>query len=682
MKFVHPEFLWALSAIAIPIIIHLFNFRKYKTLYFSSLTFIKKVDQQTRSTKKLKHLLVLFLRILAITAAVLAFAQPYFPVDKSSSPSGKPVLAIYIDNSFSMTSKGTDGELISEAREFARKMINQTSADTRILLSTNMMNGIEQRLISKIEALDQLDKIEPISITRRLDDVINWQKGVIDQENETKQKIGTRQFVFFSDFQKSTARFNQLNKDSLSYFYPVLLKPQKRENIYIDSIWFSSPIRKVGQNNELNIRIANSGDAEALNLQLRAEINGIRRDAFVDIPGLGKQTTQINYSEVKPGYKKGKITINDRQLFWDDDFYFSYFVDDKTDVLILNGEQSVDAVEKVYRLEKYYQTDVKEYNAFTLDQLKGKDLVILNGINSIPSGTKAILEDFARTGGTIALFPGTKINFGDWNAMLTSFDMPGLGPLRNNGTKIEKLMYEDPFFSGMFEKKPGNLNIPALKTVYSVTGGQKSQYLDLIRLQNGQGLFMHSSGQLNVFLFSSSLHPDFGSFTSDAIFPSILLRVGELSQRKAPLTVTIGSDNNFPVYSKRNNDQAVHLVNDPIDFIPSLKTVGLINYISLSGQEALETLTAGTYKMTDPSFLGYLSMNYDRIESDISAYDKTTIEDSLSLNGIKNVTMSEVADTHSLTKIDLEKPKEFWKLFILLSLIFLLLELIVLKFWK
>ena len=116
MKFVYPEFLWAFGVLIIPIIIHLFNFRKYKTLYFSSLRFIQFVDQQTRSTQKLKHLLVLIARILAFSFFVIAFSQPYIPASNSNSKGGKPVISIYIDNSFSMAMKGTEGELISEAR--------------------------------------------------------------------------------------------------------------------------------------------------------------------------------------------------------------------------------------------------------------------------------------------------------------------------------------------------------------------------------------------------------------------------------------------------------------------------------------------------------------------------------------------------------------------------------------
>jgi len=77
MSFVYPWFLWALLAIAIPIIIHLFHFRRFKTVYFTNVKFLKEVKEQTSARSKLKHLLVLCSRILAIAALVFAFAMPY-----------------------------------------------------------------------------------------------------------------------------------------------------------------------------------------------------------------------------------------------------------------------------------------------------------------------------------------------------------------------------------------------------------------------------------------------------------------------------------------------------------------------------------------------------------------------------------------------------------------------------
>ncbi len=682
MKFVYPEFLWALFALAIPIIIHLFNFRKYKTLYFSSLQFIKHVDQQTRSTQKLKHLLVLALRLLVYTFLIFAFAQPYIPANEGSETAGKPVLAIYIDNSYSMTAKGTEGELLSEAREMSRKMINAASLETRILLSTNAMSGIEQRLLTKVDALDYLDKIEPSALVRSLDDVLNWQRAFIDKEHQNNQKIGVRQYVFFSDFQKSSAKTAELTEDAFSFYYPVKLTPQASENIYIDSVWFNSPIQRIGQNNELNIRVVNAGDEALTNVELHCEITGIRRDVFMDIPANQKATTVINYTEQSGGYKKGTLSVNDKQLFWDDDYYFSYFVDNQTNILIVNGNGATPAVSQVYNLERYYKVKSIDENAFTLDELNQVDLVFVNGMNELPSGMAQNLKEFAQSGGTLALFPGAKANLGTWNNLLQELQLPSLGAVQASGTKIEKLVYDDPFFHEMFEKKKENLNLPSVRKAYRAISSGSTSYYDLIRLQNGSPLLLRSGGSINTFLFTSSLDNEFSSFTTDALFPSIVLRIGEMSQRKAPISLTIGKESFFPLYKKQSGETPIHIKNKDVDFIPQIKQEGLINYLSLSGMEALENLKAGNYAIWDEKKEGELSLNYDRTESSIACFNESEIVSLLEEKGLKNVSFSEINEGQSLTKIDIEKPFEYWKTAILFALIFLICEMLVIKFWK
>ena len=79
MRFAYPEFLFALSLIAIPIVIHLFNFRRFKKIYFTNVKFLKDIKEETTSRSKLKHLLVLLSRILAVSFLVFAFAQPFIP---------------------------------------------------------------------------------------------------------------------------------------------------------------------------------------------------------------------------------------------------------------------------------------------------------------------------------------------------------------------------------------------------------------------------------------------------------------------------------------------------------------------------------------------------------------------------------------------------------------------------
>ncbi|MFA6868191.1 MAG: BatA domain-containing protein, partial [Bacteroidales bacterium] len=77
MIFLYPSFLFGLFALVIPIIVHLFNFRKYKIFYFSNTQFLQSLQQQTKHQSQVKKLIVLALRLLAITAIVMAFARPY-----------------------------------------------------------------------------------------------------------------------------------------------------------------------------------------------------------------------------------------------------------------------------------------------------------------------------------------------------------------------------------------------------------------------------------------------------------------------------------------------------------------------------------------------------------------------------------------------------------------------------
>ena len=85
MSFLNPYLLWGLLAVSIPVIIHLFNFRRFRRIYFTNVKFLEELQQQTRRQSQLRHILVMILRMLAITSLVLAFAQPYIPLDKTGA---------------------------------------------------------------------------------------------------------------------------------------------------------------------------------------------------------------------------------------------------------------------------------------------------------------------------------------------------------------------------------------------------------------------------------------------------------------------------------------------------------------------------------------------------------------------------------------------------------------------
>lgn len=682
MRFVYPEFLWALLALAIPVIIHLFNFRKYKTLYFSSLRFLKFVDQQTRSTQKLKHYLVLALRILALTSIVIAFAQPYIPVEESTGIGGKNVITIYLDNSFSMTAKGAEGELLSEAREFARKVITDANLETCFILHTNDLSGIEKRILTKPEALEYLDKIEIGPMIRTVNQVIAWERDFIRSEQKNGRRISASQHLLLSDFQKINCDFSEIETDNSYYYYPVRFSPQERSNLYIDSVWFTSPVRRIGSNNELNIRVVNESSEDLANVEIKFRLEGMSRDIFLDIPKNSNTETIINFTEKGAGYKQGKITVNDRQLFWDDDYFFSYAVKEQAGVLIINGETADLSVERIYGLEPYFKTSSISENSFNADELKTADLVVLNGLNEITSGMTEQLVAFAQSGGSLGIIPGKEIKTGSYNLLLDQLDLPSIGKINSVGTKIRTLEYDDPFFFGMFDKKRKELNLNAVSKSYGLSNGGRSNYFELMSLQNGQHLFVRSRNSFNAFLLATSLDPAFSSLTSESIFPAIILRMGELSQRPTPLAVTLGKDAVYPLYDVPQGEEPVHLVNDKVDFIPRTDRKGIVNYMILSGIESTENLTPGNYQIIGGQKKGSLSINLPREESRIDCMELDEVVEGLNLAGLKNVSASEIDQGQSLAKIDIDKPFEYWRVFIILALVFLCAEMLVLKLWK
>ncbi|HPS63841.1 MAG TPA: BatA domain-containing protein, partial [Bacteroidales bacterium] len=111
MQFVYPWFLLALGTLAIPILIHLFNFRRYKKVWFTNVQFLKEIQQETRKQSRLRQFLILMARLLAFACLVLAFSQPYIPAPgQQQRIKGPRAVSIYIDNSFSMEAVATEGK--------------------------------------------------------------------------------------------------------------------------------------------------------------------------------------------------------------------------------------------------------------------------------------------------------------------------------------------------------------------------------------------------------------------------------------------------------------------------------------------------------------------------------------------------------------------------------------------
>ena len=108
MNFLHPEFLYGLFALILPIMVHLFNFQRYKVVYFSNFHFLENLQMQTKRQSDVKRWILLLIRMLIVFFVVLVFAHPYFLDSKDKKVYSSNTICIFVDNSFSMGAKGDD----------------------------------------------------------------------------------------------------------------------------------------------------------------------------------------------------------------------------------------------------------------------------------------------------------------------------------------------------------------------------------------------------------------------------------------------------------------------------------------------------------------------------------------------------------------------------------------------
>jgi hypothetical protein len=192
MSFAYPGFLWALFTLSIPIIIHLFNFRRVQKILFSNTRLLRQVKEETTKRRRIKHWLILLSRLLFIFFLVLAFAQPFFPASDQLS-SGKNVV-LYIDNSYSLSAMLPDkSRALDMATGYANEIIEAFPMDTRYKLLTNDFAPFSNNYKTKSEISDLLSLIRFSNVSRNLTDI-----------QKRMDKTGTPDVFIISDFQKST----------------------------------------------------------------------------------------------------------------------------------------------------------------------------------------------------------------------------------------------------------------------------------------------------------------------------------------------------------------------------------------------------------------------------------------------------------------------------------------------
>ncbi len=685
MSFIYPGFLFALFALAIPIIIHLFNFRKFKKILFTNVRFLREIKQDTQSRSKIKHLLILLSRLLAVAFLVLAFAQPYIPSGKGNILSGTKAVSIYIDNSFSMDALGKNGSLIETAKKKAREIARAYKASDRFQLLTNDFEARHQRLLNREEFLQLVDEVQTSAAVRKLDEVISRQTEALNNSEVMDAKTGKTAYEI-SDFQKTTTNPESIKSDTTLSISLVPVIPSKVNNLFIDTCRLNIPFIQLNTSNELIVKIRNNSTEATENIPVKLTINGVQKAlTSVTIDPNSSIETKLPFTISEAGWQQAQLSITDYPVTFDDSYFFSFNVKDHLNILAINGTSPNRYLQALFGNDSYFVFNNSSVNQVDYSSFNSYQLIVLNEVKDISSGLAQELKKYAEDGGTAFIFPSPDANLSSYKNFLEPLGINYPVQLITSEEKIVKIESQHSVFADVFENKksvPDNLDLPVVKKYFQLSKNLRTKEETLLKLTSGNTFLCMNEYKKGAFFLSSvPLNEDFSNLPKHAIFVPVILKSAFRASSEIHPPLIIGKDEEVETGNLNTlGENVFHLVNDELKFdvIPEVKNVDNKSFISVHDQ----VKKAGNYALkSDSKTQSYISFNYDRNESALSCFTPDELNEiiqkrsDLKLNSVS----PENADlTHTI--IQLSEGVRLWKYCVILALLFLAMEVLLIRF--
>ncbi|MEQ9231739.1 MAG: BatA domain-containing protein, partial [Cyclobacteriaceae bacterium] len=513
MNFAFPQFLWALTALSIPIIIHLFNFRRTTRVFFSNNRLLKQIKQETTQKRNLKRYLILASRLLFILFLVLAFAQPFLPAKEQVSAARNIVL--YLDNSFSMTAQvGEKVRALDAGTGFIREIAELFPPDTRYKLITNDFAPFSNSFKTKTEILDLLTQIRLSAVSRTVEEV---------DKRMGSEKAGSDIF-WISDFQKSTSGLDGAFKaDSASQWHLVPVAFGQSSNIFVDTVYLENPFVIGGEKNVVNIRLHNVGSKRTEGLIVKLVINNIQTGAVsVDLEPNSYAEASFDLASGMRGLNEAKISFTDFPISFDNEFYFTLNFTETIRVVEIKSTNDNAFVERVFgnrQLFSYrgFQSDNVDYSL-----LNQADLVVINGINAIDNSLAATISSNLENLGAVLIIPGDRPELNTYKNLMP---YPNASiSAESEMTILDKPDFKNPFFANVFEEQSPAMEMPSAIPVLD-WGADRSA---ILKFRNTKPFLSHSG---KIFVMSSPLQRSYTNFYNHALFVPVMYRIAAAAKK-------------------------------------------------------------------------------------------------------------------------------------------------------
>jgi len=627
IHFIYIGMLAGLAGVLLPLIIHLFARRKYRRIEFSTTVFLKEIQNQKMRQVRLRQVLLLIFRCLAVLFIVLAFARPTLtghsgPLKAKSQSS----MVVVMDRSFSMRRPGLFDKAQNRALALAELL---ESGDEAMILWCESGNPTAEPAFYQREDIlrDRIFQHQPSWENANLYEGIRRAAAHLDKSSNINKEI-----VLISDFQASSFR-DTISAGGWDGSLFMLQIPSERDNVTIleggidNIIQPSLPV-------EIYCIVKNYGGRKINDLVARVYISGEpAAQKTISLNSGEQKRIAFRVSPGSSGWIPGSIRLDNDSFTWDDIWYFSLFVPDRREVLILGGGdndiQPFRLSLKPDRRGTGFEIKTALYGEDWTDGLASSDVLIITNFPNLNFEEAAHIRKFVRNGGGLFIAPGDRTGLKSLNENLVT-PLSGqknilMGEPIGTGEaqpflSIDHIDADHPILKGVFEPGMENVRSPHFYKAVDLMGNCDP----VIRLENGMVLLAgFGAGKGKVLVFTSGMSASWSDMAVSTFFiPMIFRSISYLSAPAAghtshwtggTVSYQVAGDPGLNYYTQYPTDEREQIVPENENMNMMLR----IQHAKLPGHYAF---------YQEDSLLGLGAVNIHPVESDFDIIDRSDIE--------------------------------------------------------
>ena len=640
MLFKYPELLWAFFLLLIPILIHLFQLRRFKKTPFTNVKLLQKVVAQSRKSSEIKKWLLLISRVLLLSGLILAFSQPYLA--RESAAYDKETV-IYLDNSFSMQAKTDNGTLLQDA---VQKLLKDLPKDKTFNLFTN------DRVFSNTTLPDIRNDLLTLPYTYNqleLKEILLKGKNFFSQDEKSIKYL-----VLISDFQNRKAIQVSDTLGSIQTFL-VRLKPENYDNTVLDSAY----IAKVNPSTiDLSVNLTTTGKLATIPVSLYNDGKLTAKTAAIFDKN---RKSNIIFTLPSDEVINGRIEISDIGLPYDNQLFFNINQKDKIKVLSISESDS-EFLKRIFTEDEFIFMDVGIKN-INYSDLESQNLIILNELKTIPVSLKNTLSDYTQKGGHLLIIPSFEANIENYNSFIGKYFSTAISNRIDEERNITQINFDHPLYKNVFVQRVSNFQYPRVTSYFKIgTTAPK-----ILSLQDESAFLVGLDG---IYLFTASIRNANSNFKNSPLIVPTFYSIGANSLKSPELYNTLGQLTTIDVKATLASDNILKVTQNDYEFIPEQQSFANKTILSFDYNPTKD----GIYVISEKSrSIQNISFNYPRAESEFKYLELDILNGNAVLNNL-----TEVFET--MEKDD--SVTELWKWFTIFALLFMLAEVLIQKIFK